>query len=289
MRTSVIAANGLQFHCLEEGAGPLALCLHGFPDHAPTWSLQLQSLAQAGYRAVAPFMRGYAPTGAPPDGPFQTAALAQDVVALIDALGGAPAVVIGHDWGAAAAYGAAVIAPEKIRKLVTLAVPYGGAVATAFVTNPLQQRRSWYMFFFLLPIADAALAHDDFAMVRRLWRDWSPGFELPDDEMAALIDTFRAPGTAQAALGYYRHSMLPDRQRPELAAIQARLRRDPIHVPTLYLHGADDGCIGAEVGADQSGFFPAGHRRVVIDGAGHFLHREKPDAVNGEIHGFLRA
>jgi pimeloyl-ACP methyl ester carboxylesterase len=289
MQTIVVSANGVQFHCLEEGTGPLALCLHGFPDHAPTWRFQLQALAQAGYRAVAPYMRGYAPTVAPPDGPFQTAALAQDIVGLIDALGGGPAALIGHDWGAAAAYGAAVVAPEKIGKLVTLAVPYGGAIATAFVTNPLQQCRSWYMFFFQLPIADTAFAHDDFAMVRRFWRDWSPGFALPEDEMAALIATFRAPGTAQAALGYYRDHMQPARQRAELVDVQARLRRDTIHVPTLYLHGAHDACIGPEVGTDQGVYFSAGHRRVVVDGAGHFLHREKSDAVNAEILGFLRA
>ena len=289
MRTSVLAANGLDFHCIEEGSGPLALCLHGFPDHAPTWRFQLESLAKAGYRAVAPFMRGYAPTVAPAEAPFQTSALAQDVLGLIDALGGAPAVAIGHDWGAAAAYGAAVLKPEKICKLVTLAVPHGGAFATALVTNPLQQRRSWYMFFFQLPLADAALAHNDYAMVRHLWRDWSPGFALPGEEMEALIATFRAPGTAQAALGYYRDMIQPSRQRPKLADAQARLRRDPIQVPTLYLHGADDGCIGPEVGADQSAYFPAGHRRVVVEGAGHFLHREKPAEVNTEILAFLRA
>ena len=95
------------------GEGPLALCLHGFPDHAHSFRFQLPALAAAGYRVVAPFLRGYAPTEVPNDGPYQAAALAQDAVALIDALGQGQAVLIGHDWGAVAAHGAAIVAPEK--------------------------------------------------------------------------------------------------------------------------------------------------------------------------------
>ena len=100
---TTVQANGLTFHCLEMGEGPLALCLHGFPDHARSFRHQLPALADAGYRAVAPYLRGYAPTDVPPNGPYQAAALAQDTVALIDALGGQCEVLIGHDWGAVAA------------------------------------------------------------------------------------------------------------------------------------------------------------------------------------------
>src|SRR3954464_2707270 len=106
-----VATPALEFGVLEAGTGPLALCLHGFPDSAHTWRHLLPALADAGFHAVAPFMRGYAPTAVPGDGAYQTGALATDANALHEALGGdADAVLIGHDWGAAAAYGAATLA-----------------------------------------------------------------------------------------------------------------------------------------------------------------------------------
>jgi pimeloyl-ACP methyl ester carboxylesterase len=236
---------------------------------------------------VAPFMRGYAPTGPAPDGAYQTAALAQDAVALIDTLGGGEAAVIGHDWGAMAAYGAALFAPDKVTRLVTMAVPYGDGFRQTLATDYAQQKRSWYMFFFQLPLADAAFAHDGYAMVERLWRDWSPGYTPEPQAMAALKQTFGKPGVATAALDYYRCTFNPARQRPELAERQRQMLRTPIAVPTLYLHGADDGCIGPEVAGDMTKLFPAGLRRAVVAGAGHFLHLEQPQAVNRLIAAFL--
>ena len=107
-----------------QGQGPLVLLLHGFPDTAHTWDEVRPALAEAGYRAVSPFMRGYAPTEVPADGKYDSDTLGQDVLALIDALGGGPAIVVGHDWGASAAYSAVGLGPERIRFLVTVAVPH---------------------------------------------------------------------------------------------------------------------------------------------------------------------
>src|SRR5262249_23762795 len=111
-KNSVVHANGIRFATLEAGDGPLVLCLHGFPDHARSFRHQLPALAAAGFRAVAPYMRGYSPTETPADGRYQSAVLAQDALALIDALGYSSAHVFGHDWGALAAYGAAMLAPQ---------------------------------------------------------------------------------------------------------------------------------------------------------------------------------
>src|SRR5499427_5442956 len=123
-RPASVRANGLEFGLLETGSGPLALCLHGFPDAAHTWRHLLPALARAGFHAVAPFMRGYAPTDVPADGAYQVGALIADAVALHEVLGGDEnAVLVGHDWGAEAAYGAAAYAPDRWRRLVTLAVP----------------------------------------------------------------------------------------------------------------------------------------------------------------------
>ena len=124
VRAATVRANGLQFGVLEAGSGPLALCLHGFPDAAYTWRHLLPALAGAGFHAVAPFMRGYAPTVVPADGAYHLGALVADAVALHEVLGGdGDAVLIGHDWGAEAAYEAAAFAPDRWRRLVTLAVP----------------------------------------------------------------------------------------------------------------------------------------------------------------------
>ena len=288
MKAGTVRARGLTFSTLEEGEGPLVLCLHGFPDHLRSFRHQLPVLAAAGYRAVAPAMRGYAPTGPAPDGHYQSAALAEDVVALIEALGYDDAAVIGHDWGALAAYGAALAAPHRIRKLVTAAIPYGPQITTAFMTSYDQQRRSWYMFFFQTPFADVALAHDDFAFIERLWRDWSPGWRYPAEEMAALKETFRQPGVAQAALGYYRALLNPALQAPELATLQGRMLLQPIAVPTLMLHGADDGCVGAELVQGMDAFFPRGLRVEIVPGTGHFVHQEDPARVNALVLDFLR-
>ncbi len=288
IKRGVIRARGLEFPTVEAGDGPLVLCLHGFPDHNESFRDQLPALAAAGYRAVAPCMRGYAPSAMPNDGSYQTAALAADVVALIDALGCDDAVVFGHDWGAVAAYGAAIAAPKRVRALVTAALPYGPQIMTAFTTNYAQQRRSWYMFFFQTPFAEAAVAHDDYAFLERLWADWSPGWQWPPEAMARLKETFRRPGVLAAALGYYRALFDPTLQRPEYAVLQGRMMLEPIEVAAMTLHGASDGCIGPELLEGMAAFFPRGLRVEVLPRAGHFVHQEAPEEVNRLILDFLR-
>ena len=288
-KTGTVDANGLRFRFLEAGSGPLVLCLHGFPDHARSFRHQLEVLARAGFRAVAPFMRGYSPTEQPRDGQYQTAALAQDAVALIDALGdGSAAAVFGHDWGAVAAYGAAILAPKKIERLVTAAVPHGPAFLQALMTDYDQQRRSWYMFFFQHPFADIAVSSGDFAFLERLWADWSPGWNCGRAEMDRLKETFRQPGVLQAALGYYRCTLNPALQAPELSELQQRIAMSPVEVPTLTFHGEQDGCVGVGLVTGMEPFFPKGLRLEIVSGAGHFVHQERPEQVNRSLLQFLR-
>jgi len=287
LRTGTVHANGLRFATLEAGDGPLVLCLHGFPDHARSFRHQLPALAAAGFRAVAPFMRGYAPTEIPSDGRYQSAILAQDAVELISALGYEKADVFGHDWGALAAYGSAILAPQRVRKLVTAALPHGPAVLNAFLSNYEQQRRSWYMFFFLHPFSDAALAHEDFRFIERLWQDWSPGWAYPSEEMAALKATFRSPNVAEAALGYYRCTLNPAHQDPQLADLQMLISMSPISVPSLVLHGGRDGCMSADLLDGMETLFPAGLRKFVLPDAGHFIHQEQPERINRVVLEFL--
>jgi len=285
--TASVELDGVRFPYFARGAGPLLLCMHGFPDHPSSFAGQLETFSRAGYRVVAPFMRGYAVAGTRTPEQFQGAALALDAIGLIDVLGGGRAVLLGHDWGAFAAYGAALLAPEKVEKLITLAVPYGPGLGRALVANPVQQRRSWYMYFFQMPFAEAALARDDFAFLDRLVADWSPGW-APDPQYRETVKSmFRQPGVAQAALNYYRHAFRAELQSPALRRHQERLGQETIQVPALYLHGADDGCIGAEVAQGMEALFTRGLTTQIVPGAGHFLHREKPQVVEQAILRFL--
>ena len=284
--TGRVEANGVDFHYLSAGSGPLALCLHGFPDTAHSWRHLLPGLAAAGFRAVAPFQRGYAPTSIPADGRYQSGVLAVDANALHEALGGdGRAVLIGHDWGAPAAHGAAVVDPSRWARVVTMAVPPGGSLAMAFLANRRQLKRSWYMFFFQSPLADLVVPADDLAFIDMLWADWSPGYAGAGDA-SHVKDALRNPANLAAALGYYRATLGSGFRDPALDAAQAATQAVPSQ-PMLYLHGRDDGCIGVDVAEHAAATLPPNVRVDIIDGAGHFLHVEQPDAVNRRVIEFV--
>jgi pimeloyl-ACP methyl ester carboxylesterase len=277
-----IRANGVEFTVLEAGSGPLALCLHGFPDSAHTWRHLLPELADAGHHAVAPFMRGYAPTAVPEDGCFSLGALIADANALHDALGGdEQAVLIGSDWGAEAAYGAAAFAPERWRRLVTLAIPPLTMDAALFADFD-QLRRFFYMFLFTLPIAEEVVAADEMAFIDRLWEEWSPGYDAGED-LALVKDCLRERANLEAAIGYYRAALgAPAESCSRFEAEQRALAETPPQ-PTLYLHGARDGCIGVELVRDAEAALSPGSRFQIVADAGHFLHLEQPELVHEEI------
>ena len=276
-----VEARGLAFGILEAGSGPLALCLHGFPDSAWTWRHLLPRLADAGFRAVAPFLRGYAPTAVPEDGCYQTAALGLDANALHEALGGdGDAVIVGHDWGAMGTYIAANAEPERWRRVVGLAVPPGSAMANGFMTYD-QLKRSWYMFFFQHPLADLVTGMGDLAFIDRLWEDWSPGYDASED-LPRVKDALRDPANLAAALGYYRATLSGVGVDPALADVQAKGDQIPAQ-PTLYLHGDQDGCVGVELAEAAGAQMSEPSRVQVVAGTGHFLHLERPDEVNAAI------
>jgi len=279
-----VTANGVDFAYLAAGPadGPLALCLHGFPDTAWGFRHLLPELAAAGYRAVAPFMRGYAPTSVPHTGHYQSGALVADACALHDALGAdGRAALIGHDWGAVAVWGAASYRPDQWRRIVAASVPPSARLFSTYD----QIKRSFYMFFFQQPMAEAVVAMDDFAFIARLWEDWSPGYDATDD-LDYVKRALGAGPNLTAALGYYRASFDPARQSPDLAEAQKAIGA-PHGQPTLYLHGAQDGCIGVALVDGVEGRLPEGSKVEILDGAGHFLHLERPAEVNARILSFL--
>lgn len=283
-----ITANGVDFTALQIGEGPLALCLHGFPDTAWTYRFLLPELAEAGFRAVAPFMRGYAPTALPVEPIYQAGVLGQDACELHEALGGDEnAVIVGHDWGALATYSAAVVEPRRFRRVVAASVPPGPELASAFFSYP-QLKRSWYMFFILHDLADLAVSAPDIGFIEGLWKDWSPGYDGRQDA-SAVRDALATPENLTAALSYYRHMLLAENQRPELAIWQQATSALPPQ-PTLYLHGRDDGCMGVDLIKHPRAHLPnEASRFEIIDNAGHFLQLEQPEHFNRLVVDFLTA
>ena len=281
----MVAANGLEFGLLEAGTGPLALCLHGFPDSAHTWRHLLPALAEAGFHAVAPFLRGYAPTAVPDDACYSIGALVADAVALHQALDGdGQAVLIGHDWGAEAANGAAALAPDRWRRVVTLGVP-PLALDPVLYGDYQQLKRFFYLFWFRDSLAQAAevVAADGMTFLDRLWQDWSPGYDAAED-LARVKESLQQPANLQAAISYYRDPVLdatPGAMVPYAAEEEAASRQ--AQQPTLYLHGSADGCIGVELVRGAERHLAPGSRMIVVEGAGHFPHLEQPEEVNEHI------
>lgn len=269
----------LNHRILEAGQGPLVICVHGYPDTAHTWADLLPALAEAGFHAVAPWTRGYPPSDLAPDGDYSVPALGRDILALADALGADTFSLVGHDWGASTVYMATGLAPERVDRLVAIAIPPARAVRPG-------PKLAWtvrHFLYYALPwLPERHLRADGWQGVRDICQRWSPGWEMPDDELAHVVAAFEAPGGLQGALGYYRafvRGALGSRARESL---QVQSRR--ITVPTQLIYGDEDVAAFLYEG-DVAACFAANvpHEVVKITGGGHFVHREKITETNAAI------
>lgn len=291
--TRTVDTRDLHVAYLERGpaSGVPVLLYHGWPDDAHTWDALASVLAAEGYRTLAPFVRGFGPTrfaaGAEKSGEF--AALASDVVAFADALDLERVHVVGHDWGARAGYGAAVLAPQRLRSLCTLAVAYGTNHA-AQTMEIAQTRAYWYQWYFATQRGAAELERNRHAFCRALWGYWSPGWQVDDAEYARTAASFDNPDFVAITLSSYRQrwdfvagaAAYAD-ARTVLAAVP------PIEVPTLALMGRDDGATLPSSAVGKESLFTGPYRVEVLERAGHFLQRERPDAVAERVLAHLRA
>lgn len=271
----------LNFAYLKEGQGPLVLMLHGFPDHAGTWSHQIPALVDKGFRVVAPFLRGYPPSEVPAAGFFDKATLVRDVAAIIQALGdGKPCHFVGQDWGAIIGYGLIAACPEIIDRAVLMAVPHPGQVAESLL-NPKHIHRSFHWWFFqMADLPEKAILNNDFSFIDYLWEYWTAQGHQDLEHIRSIKHMLAQPGALTASLDYYRAMFNPARADPDLSGLRALMDR-PIKVPTLALCGAED--LRAELMQDQSRYFEAEYDFRLIRDAGHFLHREQPEAVNTHV------
>ena len=279
-RTIRLQHAGLEFSGLDIGKGPLVLCLHGFPDTEETFAEQFGPLSKAGYRVVAMRLRGYEPSSQPKVPAYHASELASDVVGWLDALKVERAHLVGHDWGATIAYAAAALAPARFHSLTTLAVPHPGRFEIEVGKNKAQLKASWYVIFFQIKgLSDWWLGRRNGAAIEKLWRAWSPQWSIPASALDAVKQAFTVRGVRAASLAYYRQAL----EKKSAAGAKSReLVTGPIPVPTLAMHGEADGCIRSDVfkSSMRQEEFPAGLTVKSVVGAGHFVHREKPNEVN---------
>ncbi len=262
----------LRMHYVERGEGPLVLLLHGFPESWWSWRHQIEPLAAAGYRVVAPDQRGYAETEK--KGPYDVDTLAADIALLIEHLGEERAIVVGHDWGGTVAFHLAATRPERVSKLVVLNAPHPAAFTRTLLTSPRQLRRSWYVFFFVLPLLpERALTADDGrrvdAIVRASAADRS---RVSHEELAPFRRAIVAPGAAHAMVGWYRAAFL--------RFLRYARSYPTIVVPTRILWGNGDPALGFDQVVPPMKRWLRDVEVHALDGVGHYLHAEAPERVN---------
>ena len=290
-----VTAPAVQLRALSWGPedGPIALCLHGFPDTAYGFRKLAPALVSAGYRVVAPFMRGYVPSSVPSDRSYHIGALMDDALQVRAACNPTDRdVVIGHDWGAIAATGLAAMPQSPFAKAVIMSVPPSAALrpSSGPVPNrgkllrllPAQLVRSWYITYFQLPRLPERSAS---WIVPLLWRRWSPGYNAAED-LRHVDAAIGAPDRWRAALGPYRATIRNTRP-PDRYAELHRWWTEPPQLKTLYLHGNDDGCMTAKFTPWVRDALPAGSDVRVVENAGHFLQLEQPETVGRLIVDFL--
>ena len=268
---------GLSYLTTGARDAPLVVCLHGFPDIPTTYKLLAESLGEAGYRTVSPWLPGYAPS--PLDGPFDVPALVRTFLSLVDELSPEePVRIVGRDWGSAITQCAVAQHPERFRAAAMLALPHILALEANLERYPRQLLRSAYMALFQVPgVSDRVVTFGDFGFIERLWKTWSPGFDPGADYFDELKQCLRA--SMPAPLRYYRALRSPKANREARQLVAG----GPIVVPTIYLHGERDGCVGPEMAEGQEEYFSALFEMVTLADAGHFLHLERPEEVNAAI------
>jgi epoxide hydrolase 4 len=274
-----ILANGLRFHCVDAGSGPLVLLLHGFPEFWYGWRRQIPALAR-GFRVVAPDLRGYNLTDKPARG-YDLRTLVGDVVGLVDALGEERASVVGHDWGGVVAWGTAMWEPERVERLAILNAPHPGAYFRELRRNPRQLLRSWYVGLFQLPgLPEWVLGRRRCRGIAELLRRSAIVPEaFSDADLAHYRRAMCRPGALHAALAYYRAFIrTPPRQ------LTRQLR--PTTVPTLVVWGEQDAALVPELADGLEAWAPNLRVRRVPD-AGHWVQHERPDLVNRLLLEFL--
>lgn len=269
------SAGGQTFRYLDSGEGPLVVLFHGFPDVPQSWDSIRTRLNAEGYRTVVPYLRGYHPATFSKRR-FSADDLADDVALLLDALGESSAVVVGHDVGSSLAYGAATKYPERVTKVVVVAIPHPLVIKP----DPSAVWKYRHFVHFKLPWAAVTAQLFDLKLVDRLFRRWSPNWNGAEREesVADAVEALRDKRVMRGALAYYK-AIVP----------KPRLLRSKIAVPGLIVGGSDDPPALQRAYAATPGRFSSPCEVRILDGAGHWPHREQEDAFVDALLKFLAA
>lgn len=278
---AMIETNGVSLHVAQAGPtdGELVILLHGFPEFWYGWKAQIPYLVAQGYRVWAPDQRGYnlseKPSGIEA---YRLDTLAHDIIGLIDQSGRDKVYLVGHDWGAAVAWSVALIAPEKLHRLVILNVPHPSVMLDTIRTNVEQMLRSWYIGFFQLPLLpEALLTFGDGSFAAQALQSTSRPGTFTDDDIARYTRAWQQPGAMTAMLNWYRAMV---RTRIELPT---DIR---VHVPTLVIWGVKDTALSKDMAQPSIDLVDDG-RLVFIDEASHWVQHEEPERVNALIGEFF--
>lgn len=272
--------------------GPLVLLLHGWPDDVRGWRGVVPYLERAGFRWVAPWLRGFGPTrfllaDTVRDG--SAVALAQDAIDVVDYLGRTKFSVIGHDWGARTAYAVAALFPERLFSITALALSYspGGRFPTPTFE---QSRRWWYQWFVTTDRGAEAVRADPKGFARQQWNTWSPAGWFDDAEFEATAKSFENRDWMNITLHAYRSRWKTEPADKRYAPLRERLGSvETLSTPTLMIQGGADMCDPPSESEGQERYFTGGYRRVLLHGVGHFPAREAPDEVASEVLSQLKA
>jgi epoxide hydrolase 4 len=283
MRSEVLHTPRGDFEALVDGPedGPLVLLLHGFPELNVSWSQQIPVLAAAGYRVVAPNQRGYA--GSVRGGSYLTSDLAADVVAMIDSLGEQRVILVGHDWGGGVAWTTAGLYPERVQALVAMNCPPPRVLVAHLLRSPAQLRKSWYVFFFQLPVLPERFVSQNMPKTlvagsynRTVWNR---------EVLTPYADAFATPGDAAGPVSWYRGALRERLRHP-------RRRMPRLAMPVLIIWGVHDQFLGRELVEPEAllGTLAYGNVADVVEvaDAGHFVQNEAPEQVNEALLGWLR-
>jgi len=279
VREGYAEVGDVRLHYVEAGEGPLIVLLHGFPEFWYGWRLQIAPLAAAGFRVVAPDMRGYN-LSSRPEGvhAYDTDHLTADIRGLIQERGAQSALLVGHDWGGSVAWATAMKYPEVVDRLAILNAAHPRKLSQG-LHHPGQLRKSWYFFFFDLPeLPEVVVQANRWHFFRHFLHAANPPYT--PEEMDRYIEAWSQPGAAAGMINYYRSSV---RQSPKDA--EAALR--PISAPTLVIWGQRDSYLGPELAEPEHDDVPNLDRVERLDDASHWVHHDEAERVTQLLTGFF--
>lgn len=282
----------IAFEMDDAPSGPPVFLLHGWPDAPASWGTVASTLQRNGFKTITPYLRGSYPTEFLSQATPRFAgavAMAQDLIDLADRLGIERFSILGHDWGARIAYTVATLFPDRVRGIAALALAYQPRGEFHLGTFT-QSKQFWYQFFQCTPGGAEAVRRDPVGFARIQWETWSPKGWFKEEEFSLASKHFDHPDWAEITLNSYRSRYLSGETfDPRYETLQARLRSmERIEVPALMIHGASDFCDLPSSSEGQEKYFPNGYERILLEGVGHFPHREASATVAEAALRFLK-